>query len=85
MNHVKRAVIVVALTISLSERVRFSIAARDLRKGVLPLLVLVFEEEDVNAVHFESPSGGEVVLDVGEAVVEVVALGVSPDSECFDL
>jgi hypothetical protein len=48
------------------------------------LLVLVFEEEDVDAVNFESPGGGKVVLDVGEAVVEVVAFVVSSDSECFD-
>ena len=48
------------------------------------MFVFVFEEEDVNAVDFESPGCWEVVLDVREAVVKVVALGVSSDSERFD-
>lgn len=47
------------------------------------MFVFVFEEEDVDAVDFESPGCWEVVLDVREAVVKVVAFDVSSDSECF--
>lgn len=48
--------------------------------GRLPLFVFVFKEEDVDAVDFESPGCWEVVLNVREAVVKVVALNVSSDS-----